>query len=143
MATDQFYWFYVVANWVRRTNEGLILSWGWRRVPSLASELEQLSKCNALVQRDCVFSSTVDEWRWEAEANGVFSVNSVRKLLASKRQSDAGFKFLWNSWVPLKVNVFGWKASLDRIPTKEALSKCIIINPLSCSFCNEAVEDTV
>ncbi|KAJ0852683.1 hypothetical protein HanRHA438_Chr14g0642481 [Helianthus annuus] len=50
------------------------------------------------------------------------SVNSVRKLLANSRESAAIFKFQWNSWLPLRVNVFEWQASLDRIPKRDRFS---------------------
>lgn len=37
------------------------------------------------------------------------------------------FGFIWSPWVPKKVNVFGWRASIDRIPSKLVLSRWYII----------------
>ncbi|KAJ0435377.1 putative reverse transcriptase zinc-binding domain-containing protein [Helianthus annuus] len=51
------------------------------------------------------------------------------------------FVFKWNKWLPLKVNIFGWRMSLNRLPTKECLikRKIQIINDL-CPLCMEFTE---
>jgi hypothetical protein len=52
---------------------------------------------------------------------------------------------LWNTDIPSKVQVFGWRLLLKRLPTRAALSRRgILINPhdLNCVFCSLPVEDT-
>ncbi|XP_022030536.1 uncharacterized protein LOC110931427 [Helianthus annuus] len=49
----------------------------------------------------------------------------------------------WCKWIPAKCNVFMWRAWLDRIPTKVALSKRNInVGNNLCVLCDEA-EETV
>ncbi|XP_022014307.1 uncharacterized protein LOC110913795 [Helianthus annuus] len=55
-------------------------------------------------------------------------------------QSDVE-KYEWNRWVPRKVNIFGWRMNLDRLPTRSALSKRnITLASLSCPLCGERDE---
>ncbi|KAI3704962.1 hypothetical protein L1987_75192 [Smallanthus sonchifolius] len=37
-------------------------------------------------------------------------------------KSDGVYKFPWNNWVSKKVNIFNWRAEMDRIPSLQALS---------------------
>ncbi|XP_021971359.1 uncharacterized protein LOC110866520 [Helianthus annuus] len=44
----------------------------------------------------------------------------------------------WCNWVPLKCNIFAWRADMDRIPTVEALARRgVSIEDGGCSFCND------
>ncbi|XP_022031925.1 uncharacterized protein LOC110932985 [Helianthus annuus] len=47
----------------------------------------------------------------------------------------------WESWIPIKVNLFIWRAEKDSIPTKEALiRRRINIQDDSCPLCGTAGE---
>jgi hypothetical protein len=57
---------------------------------------------------------------------------------------EQALKKLWSANVPSKVNIFGWRLLLGKLPTREALySKGIITNQVdrSCVFCRNEVED--
>ncbi|GJY79634.1 RNA-directed DNA polymerase, eukaryota [Tanacetum coccineum] len=48
----------------------------------------------------------------------------------------------WVRYVPIKVNVFAWRARLDRLPTRLNLSKRgILTNSIACPICDSAQED--
>nr|GEX79462.1 RNA-directed DNA polymerase, eukaryota, reverse transcriptase zinc-binding domain protein [Tanacetum cinerariifolium] len=75
-------------------------------------------------------TSKEDEWIWNIETSGNFSVSSLcsliqKKMLVSYVDSP---KFVWNSWVPRKVNVSAWRVALDRLPTRENLSHRGLLN---------------
>ncbi|GKF75143.1 RNA-directed DNA polymerase, eukaryota, reverse transcriptase zinc-binding domain protein, partial [Tanacetum coccineum] len=48
----------------------------------------------------------------------------------------------WNSWIPRKVNVLVWKASLDRLAMRPNLTaRGVDIPSLTCLFCESDFED--
>nr|GEU61210.1 hypothetical protein [Tanacetum cinerariifolium] len=49
----------------------------------------------------------------------------MKKMLVSYVDSP---KFVWNSWVPRKVNVCAWRVALDRLPTRKNLSHRGLLN---------------
>jgi hypothetical protein len=102
---------------------------------------------------DFVFQSdTVDSWRWVPDTNGIFSVKSCYNTLLAFRYTTEveeeimlALRKLWNTDNPSKVQVFGWRLLLKRLPTRAAISsRGILINPhdLNCVFCSLPVEDT-
>ncbi|KAJ0497884.1 putative reverse transcriptase zinc-binding domain-containing protein [Helianthus annuus] len=47
----------------------------------------------------------------------------------------------WNNWVPLKANIFLWKAEMNRIPTLTALtSRSIQVGTTVCKLCGHDEE---
>ncbi|GKE03667.1 RNA-directed DNA polymerase, eukaryota, reverse transcriptase zinc-binding domain protein [Tanacetum coccineum] len=50
-------------------------------------------------------------------------------------------KFVWNSWVPRKVNVCAWRVALDRLPTRENLSRRGLLHLDSSSFGDPSLDD--
>ncbi|GKB49880.1 hypothetical protein Tco_0900633 [Tanacetum coccineum] len=65
----------------------------------------------------------IDKWSWSYEASGTFKVktlsNSIQNALLSC--CDVGKHHIWNSWIPQKVNVCIWRASLDRLASRSNL----------------------
>ncbi|KAJ0590693.1 putative reverse transcriptase zinc-binding domain-containing protein [Helianthus annuus] len=48
----------------------------------------------------------------------------------------------WESWIPIKVNVFAWRTEMQRIPTKLALiRRSIPIQNSMCVLCESVDED--
>lgn len=51
--------------------------------------------------------------------------------------------FKWKNWVPKKVNIMNWRASLDRLPTLTSLqARGVPVQSVSCPLCQEAEETT-
>ncbi|XP_035840304.1 uncharacterized protein LOC118487510 [Helianthus annuus] len=75
--------------------------------------------------------------------SGAFSVKSVKKLLSSSLQQHIPNSFVWNNWVPRKVNIFGWRLALDRLPTRVALAhRNINMASIRCPLCGDKDEST-
>ncbi|GJU88931.1 putative RNA-directed DNA polymerase [Tanacetum coccineum] len=65
-----------------------------------------------------------DAWAWNVDISGKFSVKCFSDLVQSKllAESNLEVSFKWNSWVPKKVNICLWRASLNRLPTRSNLT---------------------
>lgn len=70
--------------------------------------------------------------------NGEFNSKEIK--LSIDRPHGSGNQetvFKWNSWVPKKVNVMNWRASLNRMPTLKSLqARGVNIQTDICSLCN-------
>ncbi|XP_076916581.1 uncharacterized protein LOC143576365 [Bidens hawaiensis] len=85
------------------------------------------------------------KWGWSAEGGlGEFSIKVVRKdMEKSLMGSHQVWCFLWNNWAPRKVNYFGWRAELNRIPSKEELATCgVYFEALLCVNCGYMLESS-
>ena len=90
-----------------------------------------------------VLSDEMDSWSWIGVGNGSFSVSAVRNLMFVNLDFSNITAFEWCKWLPLKCNIFGWRAEMGRIPTASALRhRNIQVADVSCAFCGEA-EETV
>nr|XP_043616029.1 uncharacterized protein LOC122587941 [Erigeron canadensis] len=70
-----------------------------------------------------------------------FVVADVRLKFDTSTVLNPHHNFLWNNWVPKKVNVRNWRASRDRLPTltqlyKRGITPCSLL----CSWCNSNKE---
>ena len=75
----------------------------------------------------------VDIWLWSLEPSHAFSVQSVYKNLTSQPPIDlpVDASSLWHKDVPLKVVLFAWRLFRDRLPTKDNLHRCGVIDHTS------------
>ncbi|GJZ22858.1 RNA-directed DNA polymerase, eukaryota [Tanacetum coccineum] len=80
------------------------------------------------------------EWKFDDEES--FMVRTIRNSLDVSRLPFASMATRWCKILPIKVNVFVWRAMLNRLPTHASLdSRGIDIDSLLCSGCNINVED--
>jgi len=70
-----------------------------------------------------------DSWSWIPNKITGFSVKTCYEILQKSASSSSlevsqkkAINKLWKSGAPSKINVFGWRLFLDRLPTKSALS---------------------
>ncbi|MFS7966568.1 putative reverse transcriptase zinc-binding domain-containing protein [Helianthus anomalus] len=114
--------------------------WLWGYDPNTEDELSELGNLrNKLL--DISLSNRSNSWRWLGDRSGSFSVGSVKKLIIDSSNFSGRFVMEWSKWVPLKCNVFAWRAGLYRIPTVDALiRRGIPIDNDACSFYNSADE---
>jgi hypothetical protein len=97
-----------------------------------------------------VMSNVNDGWVWSPGKDGVFTVKSTYVLLDNLLYPRSvmsplelfGFKFIWKSGVPSKVSALCWQLLLDKIPTRDNLSRrgVISVEESSCPFCHDTVE---
>ncbi|XP_021980099.1 uncharacterized protein LOC110876232 [Helianthus annuus] len=116
--------------------------WLWRHEPNEDDEASELTGLMDLIW-NFPLSDRRDAWRWLGCNSGVFSVSSVKSIILNSFDFSSRFVMKWCSWVPIKCNLFAWKAEMGRIPTTEALKKRgVIIEDEVCPLCSSE-EETV
>ncbi|GKA82233.1 RNA-directed DNA polymerase, eukaryota [Tanacetum coccineum] len=84
-----------------------------------------------------------DSCLWSMAINGLFSVETFRRINDSKLIPSLVLSSSWDKILPHKVNIFIWRLSLDRLPHILNLSSLgIDIPKISCSSCNGNVESS-
>nr|GEV07017.1 RNA-directed DNA polymerase, eukaryota [Tanacetum cinerariifolium] len=90
-----------------------------------------------------ILSNMEDRWIWDMNGDGVYRVKDVHIFLDEVFLPNDAIPTRWIKSIPIKVNVFAWKVSLDRLPTGSNLSRRGVVVPsLSCLICNLIHEDT-
>ncbi|XP_022023979.1 uncharacterized protein LOC110924256 [Helianthus annuus] len=84
-----------------------------------------------------------DKWVWSDDDSDMFSVISAKKWLQQETSNSAVGRLEWCKWIPAKVNIFVWRAKMDRIATISALERRNIMIPSrGCVFCEYSPETT-
>ena len=86
-------------------------------------------------------TSRLDGWRWLGNEEGKFSVAEVKKFLSFGIDASNNFVLNWCKWVPIKCNVFVWRAALGGIPTAVSLLKRHVpVVDIGCQICGHGDE---
>nr|GEX74538.1 RNA-directed DNA polymerase, eukaryota, reverse transcriptase zinc-binding domain protein [Tanacetum cinerariifolium] len=105
-------------------------------------ELEQFQMFVDLVD-SITLAPMEDRWVWNLEHSGEFSVASIRRKIDDSRFPTIGDKIRWVKFVPIKINVFAWKVTVNALPTRYNLSRRgMDIQSLSCPMCDCGIEST-
>ncbi|GJY42070.1 RNA-directed DNA polymerase, eukaryota [Tanacetum coccineum] len=89
-----------------------------------------------------VLSNAEDRWVWDLNGEGSFRVKDARSLIDEFLLPNSNTETRWVKVVPIKVNIFAWKVSLDRLPTCSNLMKRgVMVSPSSCPVCRNVIED--
>ncbi|GKV19324.1 hypothetical protein SLEP1_g29604 [Rubroshorea leprosula] len=120
--------------------------WRWRR-NLLAWELELLQELTDTLQGNQLIQGQEDYWIWQQDYKGKYTVKSAYNLLQTNSNPGRidNYKLIWNKNVPLKVSAFAWKATQNKIPTKDNLWKRGIRSmerDLTCTLCGQYPEET-
>ncbi|KAJ0877928.1 putative reverse transcriptase zinc-binding domain-containing protein [Helianthus annuus] len=131
-----------VADRIPEGNGSGMIGWIWKRYPSSELEIEELIQCHRYLS-SVVLSTREDYWVWSHDPREGYSVKEARRWMKGSNQSVNNLTYKWCTWVPGKCNIFMWRASLDRLSTKEAL-RCRNINvgDGACALCSE-LDETV
>ncbi|GKC61754.1 RNA-directed DNA polymerase, eukaryota, reverse transcriptase zinc-binding domain protein [Tanacetum coccineum] len=116
------------------------MSASFRRVPRGGLEEEQFQ---LLVDKvaPVILSSFKDRWVWTLDSGGEFSVKSARSYIDDYLLPIVGPPTRWVNVVPIKINIFAWRISLDRLPTRFNLSfRGIDVSSILCPICSSAGE---
>ncbi|KAJ0578962.1 putative reverse transcriptase zinc-binding domain-containing protein [Helianthus annuus] len=114
--------------------------WRWKKPPDSNVELAEWSALCVLIRDTCLTVDS-DKWQWSADDSGLFSVKSAYELM--NRDKYVGNRVLWEwcRWIPIKCNVFAWRAVLERLPTRVELCKRNIGLPdVACPMCGDGEE---
>ncbi|GJX20869.1 putative RNA-directed DNA polymerase [Tanacetum coccineum] len=118
-------------------NESWISSWAWR-IPPRGRALDDINTLGIYLNVVVINPNGRDKWSWSYEASGCFKVNVLTKAIEFNLHGDhsLGSHHKWNSWIPKKVNIMAWRASLDRLATRSNLmARGVILLSINCPFC--------
>ncbi|PWA92433.1 RNA-directed DNA polymerase, eukaryota [Artemisia annua] len=114
----------------------------WRREIRGGAELSQNSQLMSCIQIMCT-NLDQDTWQWKFGDEESVTMRYVRYSLDVSRFPFASIATRWCKILPIKVNVFVWRAMLNRLPTHTSLDhRGIDIESLMCPCCNNNVEDS-
>ncbi|GJS43787.1 RNA-directed DNA polymerase, eukaryota [Tanacetum coccineum] len=72
-----------------------------------------------------------------------FSVKSTREFIDDSMLPKTDVPTRWVKSIPIKINIFAWRVSLDKLPTRLNLSlRGLDIPSIICPLCSIAVEST-
>ncbi|GJV35623.1 RNA-directed DNA polymerase, eukaryota [Tanacetum coccineum] len=86
-------------------------------------------------------SSQHDSWQWTLDVSKGFSVASIHSLIDSHTHDVGSLATRWNRGIPIEVNIFLWRLSLNKLPSRVNLDrKGIDVDSLLCLIFHEDVE---
>nr|GEV97034.1 RNA-directed DNA polymerase, eukaryota, reverse transcriptase zinc-binding domain protein [Tanacetum cinerariifolium] len=92
----------------------------FRRVVRRGVEASQLAHLHDILG-SVTLSSSDDRWIWDMNGDGDFRVKYVHNLLDETFLPKSDSPTRWVRSIPIKINIFAWKVSLDRLPTRANL----------------------
>nr|GEU80731.1 hypothetical protein [Tanacetum cinerariifolium] len=99
---------------------GLIFNWTWSRPIRSSLELCELSELCSLVAH-LRPSDNGDSWECIIDDSRTFSVKSMRSYINQASPTLQVPPTRWNTFLPLKVNIFIWRTTNKRLPTRANL----------------------
>ncbi|PWA53679.1 RNA-directed DNA polymerase, eukaryota [Artemisia annua] len=116
--------------------------WKWKARLIESEVLGQEAMLKGMIEgMTGVLSSRKDRWLWLGNAEGKFSVAEAKRFLMSGIDASNNFVLEWCKWIPIKCNVFAWRAALGGIPTSVSLSRRHIqVADTICKICESADE---
>nr|GEZ41858.1 RNA-directed DNA polymerase, eukaryota [Tanacetum cinerariifolium] len=110
------------------------------RLPRGGLEEEQLQQLEESLGH-VLLPQTNDRWTWNLESSGEFSVKSTRNFLDNALLPKLNTPTRWIHVVPIKISIFAWRVSMDKLPSRLNLSlRGIDIPSILCPICCSAVE---
>nr|GEY91439.1 RNA-directed DNA polymerase, eukaryota [Tanacetum cinerariifolium] len=81
-------------------------------------------------------------WPKDLNDDGYFHVKDVRSKLDDSLLPKADTPTRWIKTIPIKLNIFAWKVSLNRLPTRlNLVRRGVLVSPISCPICLAGLED--
>ncbi|GJR33625.1 RNA-directed DNA polymerase, eukaryota, reverse transcriptase zinc-binding domain protein [Tanacetum coccineum] len=114
----------------------------FRRSPRSGIEEEQLLLLISNTS-SVILPNISDRWSWLLDPSGDFSVKSTREFIDDSMLPKTDVPTRWVKSIPIKINIFAWRVSLDKLPTRLNLSlRGLDIPSIICPLCSIAVEST-
>ncbi|GJW20268.1 RNA-directed DNA polymerase, eukaryota [Tanacetum coccineum] len=90
-----------------------------------------------------ILPNIIHRWTWWLDFSGVFSVKSTHEFIDDSFLLKMDVPTRWVKFIPIKINIFAWRVSLDKVPTMLNLSLCgLDIPSIICLLCSIVVEST-
>ncbi|GKD34752.1 hypothetical protein Tco_1250261, partial [Tanacetum coccineum] len=86
-------------------------------IASRQAEREQWLDMLSMLGMVTLFSS-IDRWVCDINGEGEFRVKDIRSSLDDLLLPSTDVATRWVKFIPIKINVFAWRARLDRLPTR-------------------------
>ncbi|GJY48687.1 RNA-directed DNA polymerase, eukaryota, reverse transcriptase zinc-binding domain protein [Tanacetum coccineum] len=118
-------------------------NWEWR-YPPRGRAISDVTDMLSLIGNLSLSSNGVDKWTWSQDNSGIFKVQTLSNNIQNLSLADCnlGVHHTWNSWIPRKVNICVWRASINRLPTRTNLiSRGVFLASVLCPFCENEEED--
>nr|GEW84219.1 RNA-directed DNA polymerase, eukaryota [Tanacetum cinerariifolium] len=88
-------------------------------------------------------SSSSDRWYCDFNGDGAFRVKEVRSNLDDLFLPSLDVVTRWVRYVPIKTNVFTWRARLGRLPTRgNLINRGVSLDSPLCPICGLMLEDS-
>ncbi|GKA83019.1 RNA-directed DNA polymerase, eukaryota [Tanacetum coccineum] len=118
-----------------------VLDHSFRRPARNGHEHHQLEELCA--RMDLVsLSQSYDRWVCDLSGDGVYRVSVVRNFLDNLFLPSYSEPTRWIKYIPIKINVFAWRARRDYLPTRVNLNRRgIILESYMCPLCHSVEED--
>ncbi|GKC28202.1 RNA-directed DNA polymerase, eukaryota, partial [Tanacetum coccineum] len=114
----------------------------FRRSPRSGIEEEQLLLLISNTS-SVILLNISDRWSWLLDPSGDFSVKSTREFIDDSMLPKTDVPTRWVKSIPIKINIFAWRVSLDKLPTRFNLSlRGLDIPSIICPLCSIVVEST-
>ncbi|GKC99458.1 RNA-directed DNA polymerase, eukaryota [Tanacetum coccineum] len=87
-------------------------------------------------------SQSKDRWVCDLSGGEVFQVSVIRNFLDNLFLPSHSEPTRWIKYIPIKINVFAWRARRDYLPTRANLNRRgIILESSMCPLCHSEEED--
>ncbi|GKB95960.1 RNA-directed DNA polymerase, eukaryota [Tanacetum coccineum] len=84
-----------------------------------------------------------DRWSWQLDSTGIFSMKSVREFIDDSLLPRSAARTRWVKHIPIKINIFAWRVSLDKLSMRLNLSlRGLDISSIICPLCSIYREST-
>ncbi|GJS19991.1 RNA-directed DNA polymerase, eukaryota [Tanacetum coccineum] len=114
----------------------------FRRSPRSGIEEEQLLLLISNTS-SVILPNISDRWSWLLDPSGDFLVKSTREIIDDSMLPKTDVPTRWVKSIPIKINIFAWRVSLDKLPTRLNLSlRGLDIPSIICPLCSIVVEST-
>ncbi|GJX95271.1 RNA-directed DNA polymerase, eukaryota, reverse transcriptase zinc-binding domain protein [Tanacetum coccineum] len=88
-----------------------------------------------------ILSNISDRWSWLLVLSSNFSVKSTREFIDDFMLPKTDVPTRWIKYIPIKINNFAWRVSLDKLPTRLNISlRGLDIPSIICPLCSIIVE---
>ncbi|GKC36781.1 RNA-directed DNA polymerase, eukaryota [Tanacetum coccineum] len=119
----------------------VVVTHSFRRPVQAGSEHQQMVELNSLME-SVSLSQSHDRWICDLAGDGEFRVKEVRNSLDNLFLPSHFEPTRWVKYIPIKINVFAWRARRDYLPTRANLNRRgIILDSSTCPLCQSSEED--
>ncbi|XP_071700356.1 uncharacterized protein [Rutidosis leptorrhynchoides] len=97
--------------------------WKWMWVREIGARNEVKLQEMVDVLGTVTISNSHDLWQWSVYNEEDFSVSSTRRYIDDLLLPLSEIYTRWVKYIPRKINIFVWRLAIDRLPTRQNLSR--------------------